>query len=632
MKRPYKKSMIRRLQGSLMNASFLSIMITIIPIFILLIMAVRPIGTFFTNTVNDSILDNYKSQKQMYYNIQKKRDFENIRSFTYEELKATDFSNHESEHFDEDMVVVNEEIKEQLQHSLKVWGDDESGALITEEEMKDLFIASYEAIESMDNTLKFGQIFGFDWVKVTLVLYDDNEVPYDEFVVPAEVISWIPEEDMHELIDVMPIYTRDDTEIGYIKTQLNSSVIAFVVFPIIVLFIVIALLAFIIVKIILTPRAYKLVKPIKQLNNQLLKISQHEVLDSTVHIEMKKPPKEIYELIKYSNIIMARLNESQELLFAQNQELEAQRDLLEDQNVELDAQRSELEDQNEELDAQRTELEAQNEELDSQNEELMQSQLMLRKAQDQLVQSEKMASMGQLTAAIAHEINTPLGAVSSNVQMLDLMLMKLKKQLSEEKYEDVLKGLDKLSKSNAITADATNRVHEIIRNLRSFSRIDQAAFQNANIHEGIHSVLVLTSNLWKNKLTINENYESIPEISCYASLLNQVFMNVVVNAIQATEKGGVIDINTSVVDDYVRIDFIDDGLGIPDDKLEMIFESGFTMKSKEDGTGLGLSISRDIIKKHHGRIYANNNPEKGAKITIELPLEQPVHDEDCDHD
>jgi len=210
--------------------------------------------------------------------------------------------------------------------------------------------------------------------------------------------------------------------------------------------------------------------------------------------------------------------------------------------------------------------------------------------------------------------------------------MKLKKQLTENKYEDVLKGIEKLARSNSITADATERVNDIIRNLRNYSRIDQAEFQNANIHEGIHSVLVLTSNLWKNKLTINEHYEVIPEISCYASLLNQVFMNVIVNAIQATDKDGVIDIRTSVVDEYVRIEFTDNGIGIPVDKLEMIFESGFTMKPKDEGTGLGLSISRDIIKKHHGRIRAVNNEEKGATIIVELPLMQPEHDDNCDHD
>jgi len=611
MKKPFKKSIIRRLQNSLMSASFLSIMITIIPIFILVFMTIKPIGIFFTNTINDSILDNYKSQKQMYYNIQEKKDFENIREFSYEELKQMDLGNQATLFSDEEKLCLENDFKENLQQTLKVWGDDVTQEKITEEEKKDLFIATYESIESMDRILRFGQIFGFNWVEVSFVISDEQGEESVEFVLPTNSSGIIPDEDMKELTDVMPVFTRDDSQIGYIKTQVNSSVIVFLVFPIIVIFITIAILALIIVKIILTPRAYKLVKPIKQLNSQLQKISEHEVLDSSVHIEMKKPPKEIYELIKFSNIIMARLNESQELLFAQNQELEAQRDVLEDQNIELDAQKSELE---------------------AQNDELTQSKNQLQKAQDQLVQSEKMASVGQLTAAIAHEINTPLGAVSSNVQMIDLMLMKLKKQLTENKYEDVLKGIEKLARSNSITADATERVNDIIRNLRNYSRIDQAEFQNANIHEGIHSVLVLTSNLWKNKLTINEHYEVIPEISCYASLLNQVFMNVIVNAIQATDKDGVIDIRTSVVDEYVRIEFTDNGIGIPVDKLEMIFESGFTMKPKDEGTGLGLSISRDIIKKHHGRIRAVNNEEKGATIIVELPLMQPEHDDNCDHD
>ncbi|MCH4885997.1 HAMP domain-containing histidine kinase [Acidaminobacter sp. JC074] len=617
MKKPYKKSIIRRLQNSLMSASFLSIVLTIVPIFIIILLAIRPVGLFLTNTVNNSIMDNYKSQKQMYYNIQHKRDLENIRMYTYEELKSIDFSNQLADITDEHMMLVEEEFSESFEHSLKVWGDEDTLEDITEEEKKDLFIATYDAIERMDRVLMFGQYFGFDWVKVSFVLFNDQGEQV-EYVLPSENVSFLSDGDLKEVVDEIPVYTRDDRQIGYIRTQVNSSVVVFFVFPVLLIFIIIAIVVFVIVKIVLTPRAYKLVKPIKSLNTQLQKISEHEVLDSSVHIEMHKPPKEIYELIKYSNIIMARLNESQELLFAQNQELEAQRDVLEDQNMELDAQKSELEEKNEEL--------------DSQNDALIQSQIQLQKAQDQLVQSEKMASVGQLSAAIAHEINTPLGAVSSNVQMMDLMLMKLKKLLSEEKYEDVLKAVEKLSKSNAITADATSRVNDIIRNLRNFSRIDQAAFQNANVHEGIHSVLVLTSNLWKNKLTITENYGTLPEISCYASLLNQVFMNVLVNGIQATEKGGLIEIKTSLVDDYARIEFIDDGMGIPEDKLDMIFDSGFTMKPEDEGTGLGLSISRDIIKKHHGKISAKNNEGKGATIIIDLPLTQPIHDENCDHD
>jgi signal transduction histidine kinase len=488
--------------------------------------------------------------------------------------------------------------------------------MFTDDEKRALILSSVQTIESIDNFLSIGEAFGFDWIQVSLHLYekdqDGNLISENvEFQVPSGDISLFETMREHPLDDIITIYDREDNELGYLRTELNSSIVFIVTFPIILILCFIALVTFIIVRILLGPSTYKLVKPVNALNKQLKCISENEVLDSTIHIEMKKPPKEIYELIKYSNIIMGRLNESQELLFAQNQELEAQRDVLE---------------------AQRDELEAQNEELDSQNDELMQSQLELKKAQDRLVQSEKLASMGQLTAAIAHEINTPLGAVSSNSQMVDMILMKLTKLINENDIEGVHKIVEKLRNNNKITIDAANRVNEIIRNLRNFSRIDQAEFQNADVNEGIQSVLVLTSNLWKNKVTINESYGSIPEINCYPSMLNQVFMNVIVNAIQATEKNGEIDIITEKVDQNIVIKIKDNGEGIQETLLDKIFESGFTTKPKDAGTGLGLSISKDIIKKHHGSIRAYNNEEKGATFEISLPIKQIEHDETCDHE
>ena len=172
------------------------------------------------------------------------------------------------------------------------------------------------------------------------------------------------------------------------------------------------------------------------------------------------------------------------------------------------------------------------------------------------------------------------------------------------------------------TDDATKRVGEIIRNLKNFSRIDQAKFQNADITEGIKSVLVLTSNLWKNKVTIHESYEMLPLISCYPSMLNQVFMNIIVNAIQASDKNDDIYIQTEFDDVYVYLTIRDNGSGIKENHLEHIFDSGFTTKPKDEGTGLGLSISKDIIDKHCGHIEAFNNDDKGATFKITLPIEQ----------
>lgn len=609
MKKQYRKSIKRRIQNALMKSSLLSIGITVIAIVILLGFIVNPIGHFFTTSVNSGIVENFTMQQNMQDKVGSDSE-ERLYALSYQALKNIGFRNTMKNTTDEDMVAIQSEIINQMEKEIYLMGDETTGDSITVDEKKALLVASIETLESMDKVLTFGDIFGFDWVQISLVLFDGEE-SYTEFQVPHGDINFTPINKKHEITSQVNLFDSEGQKIGYISTVLNPSLIVILVTPVIFIFILIAVLTFIIVKIVLTPSTFKLVKPIKMLNKQLYQISENEVIDSNVHIEMKKPPKEIYELITYSNIIMEKLNESQELMYAQNQELEAQRDVLE---------------------SQRDELEAQNEELDIQNEELMHSQMQLKQAQDRLVQSEKLASMGQLTAAIAHEINTPLGAVSSNSQLSDLMLMKMHKAINDADCEEALKMLSKLKSSNKITLDAANRVNEIIRNLRNFSRIDQAEFQNADVREGIKSVLVLTSNLWKNKLTIHEHYDEIPNISCYPSMLNQVFMNVIVNAIQATEKDGQIEIETIVENEQIKITIKDDGCGIPEALVEKIFESGFTTKPKDAGTGLGLSISRDIINKHHGTIRAFNNEGKGATFEILLPVNQVEHDETCNHD
>ncbi|MBN2797308.1 MAG: hypothetical protein JXR88_17990 [Clostridia bacterium] len=608
MNRKFKKSLKKRVQGALMSSSFFSILITLCLVLLIVTLIVKPIGQLFTNTVNKSIVENFNKISNVRSQIDDRmndyvfaKDFMNT---DYSILIQQEYGNQDSNDIftqmsEEDMATFNAQMAEFSTSEIYVSGSEEES--INETEKKQIMYAMVQSVQSLDKLLPVSETLHFDWINVEMIISDQNE-----FSVPLNIKSSKFNE-MDHISSEITIYNEDKV-IGYIKTNLNQDVLYVVFSSVIGLFGFIAIIVFIIVKIILTPVTFKILKPVQDLNDQLKKISENEVIDSTIKIEQKRPPKEIYELIHHSNIIMRRLNESQELLFAQNQELEAQRDLLEDQNVELENQKEELF--------------AQNEELDSQNDELIQSQLALQKAQDRLVQSEKLASMGQLTAAIAHEINTPLGAVSSNTQMIDMMLLKLEKQIQTEDYSGAYKSIEKLLKSNKITIDAASRVNEIIRNLRNFSRIDQAEFKTADVHEGIHSVLVLTSNLWKNKLTIHENYGKIPEISCFPSMLNQVFMNVIVNGIQATEKGGNISITTEMIEDFIKISIRDDGSGIDPILIEKIFDSGFTTKPKDSGTGLGLSISKDIILKHHGKIYAFNNEDKGATFVIELPIKQ----------
>ncbi len=274
----------------------------------------------------------------------------------------------------------------------------------------------------------------------------------------------------------------------------------------------------------------------------------------------------------------------------------------------------------ENLEDYKDELEAQNAELEAQNIELSDSKHVIEKQQDQLVQSEKMASIGQLSAAIAHEINTPLGVIKSNCQMAETILPMVELKVDTEADPKLKKALKNLENTNAISLDAAKRMGEIIRNLKNFSRLDQSDYQEADINEGIQSVLVLTSNLWKNKINLKEHYGTLPLVRCYPSMLNQVIMNILVNAIHASDKNGIIEIETQSDDTNVTIAIKDYGIGMSKDVVERVFDSGFTTKERNEGTGLGLSISHDIIERHQGRIEVESKLGEGSLFKVILPI------------
>jgi signal transduction histidine kinase len=185
---------------------------------------------------------------------------------------------------------------------------------------------------------------------------------------------------------------------------------------------------------------------------------------------------------------------------------------------------------------------------------------------------------------------------------------------------ELLGLLTQLKESNDISTMACSRVSQIIRSLKNFSKVDEAQFQVTDINEGLKSVLVLTSNLWKRKIEIHENYGDLPGIKCYPGMLNQVFMNLVVNAIQSIEDKGNIYIKTWYDEKYVYVSVKDDGCGIAEDNIEKIFNSGFTTKRNSNGMGLGLSISRSIMDKHQGQLTVTSEPGKGSEFIVTLPL------------
>lgn len=252
----------------------------------------------------------------------------------------------------------------------------------------------------------------------------------------------------------------------------------------------------------------------------------------------------------------------------------------------------------------------------------------LKETQTQLVQSEKMASLGMLVAGIAHEINTPVGSITSMHDTLMRATEKLKSVLDavcdakapeHAKLESMMGIIDD---ANQVIKDATERVTTIIKRLRSFARLDQAELDEAaDIHEGIEDTLTLIHHEIKHQITVNRNYGKIPRIACHMGQLNQVFVNILINARQAIRGKGEITITTREENGYISIEFQDTGIGIPKDQLSKIFDPGFTTKGVGVGTGLGLSICYQIIQDHRGEIRVKSEVGKGSTFTLLIPTD-----------
>jgi signal transduction histidine kinase len=243
----------------------------------------------------------------------------------------------------------------------------------------------------------------------------------------------------------------------------------------------------------------------------------------------------------------------------------------------------------------------------------------LREAQAQLTQAEKMKSLGQLVAGVAHELNNPIGFVHANLQLLDEYVMKLVSgPKSEEESQRIREAIRKLLERSR---EGTTRVKKIVQDLRTFSRMDQAEVQDADLHEEIERTLRLMEPRFKNEIRVERDYGRIPRVRCYVGQLNQVFLNLLMNACDAIENHGTIRIRTRALPNGVRLEFHDDGPGIPADVKSRIFDPFFTTKPVGVGTGLGLSLSHGIVERHGGRIWAESEPGQGATFVVELPLE-----------
>ena len=232
----------------------------------------------------------------------------------------------------------------------------------------------------------------------------------------------------------------------------------------------------------------------------------------------------------------------------------------------------------------------------------------LQETQIQLINSEKMASLGQLVAGVAHEINTPVASIKSNNEIAS----KIINNLNDDNIE-VLKEI------NSIDKEAIARINGLVVSLRKFVRLDEAELQEADINKEIDLTLDLIRHETKNRIEIIKNYGEIPPIKCYPNMLNQVFMNILVNAAHAIEGAGSITIDTDFVNNNLVVKIKDTGCGIKEP--DKIFFAGYTTKGVGVGTGLGLAISQKIIEKHKGKIEVKTKIGEGSEFVITIPSE-----------
>ena len=283
--------------------------------------------------------------------------------------------------------------------------------------------------------------------------------------------------------------------------------------------------------------------------------------------------------------------------------------------------------------------------LESQRKELEKAYSDLKAAQSRLLQQEKMASIGQLSAGVAHEINNPMGFIMSNLGTLQKFAGRFLEFIDAqaEALEAIVASPDqnaaivamledrkKALKIDYIREDTGNlireslegadRVKNIVQELKRFSRIDDSEYMPADINAGIESTIHIVWNELKYKVSLKKEYGDIPITKCNLGQLNQVFMNMLINAANSIEKQGDIIIRTRHEDGHIYISISDTGSGIPEKIISRIFEPFFTTKDVGKGTGLGLSIAYDIVKKHNGEISVESEVGKGTTFTIKIPV------------
>ena len=553
-----KRSIKRKIQNSMFLANILTLMITFAIFSFALYGSIGPLSSYVTKSVADDFVKKYEKSEIDATNKNPSQQF-------FEELTL-----------DQVIANLNEIIskkEESLSNDMMMNVDGGNEAAITakdENDYKKIFIIAKEVY---DDSNQFS--FNINMVQIDVVIGDHV------LMIPTErtVVVGLGMEEFQKADNSIMILDDEGIKVGEVLVRMEPVLVIFIEVFFISMLVVLSLFSMLIVKLVSKILTKGIMRPLNQVNNQLKLMASNEIEElSTFQLALKKPPIEIADMINYSNQVIDKFKHFGEI------------------------------------------LENQNEELHMQNDELLHNRVLIETQQNQLIQSEKLASIGQISAAVVHEINTPIGAIKSNAQMMDMMINQL---TAETDIEKIHKKTGMIKTTNEMVISASDRVIQIVKSIKNFSRIDQSAFKEADLHEAIDSVLLLTSNMWKSRITITRHFGAIPLVNCYIGLINQVIMNLVVNAIDAIESTGEIIITTGTTGEEVFITVADTGAGIPSENLNRVFVQGFTTKPVGKGSGLGLALSKDIMDKHYGRIEVKSEMELGSEFTVFIPLKAP---------
>lgn len=247
----------------------------------------------------------------------------------------------------------------------------------------------------------------------------------------------------------------------------------------------------------------------------------------------------------------------------------------------------------------------------------------VRTLEEHLIHVDKLAALGSLVAGIAHELNTPVGAIGSMHDSLMRAVHRLREGQGPEAEASLQRAVRVIDQADTVIRSGVQRAGDLVKRLRSFARREEPLLEKWDVRVGLDDTLALLGHLMDGRVEVVRDYGAVPEVACYPGRLNQVFLNLLTNAVQAVDGAGRVTVRTRVETRAdgadVRIDFEDDGVGIPDAHRERLFSPGFTTKLAGQGTGLGLAISRQVMHEHRGRI-AFEPLQRGSRFTVTFPI------------